>query len=148
MIYRAARDVCIGTFVPEVVPSWRSDGIRIPTNLSSLFLRQLDDIDEMMKSSARLTKGMVGGMQVNAIAVLKAGKRLDSHEIDECCPEWAGERGGDRMSTQKLAADVAVGEGPVILQGGTVISIVRGFPRDVLLEGIRHRIAVARREMH
>ena len=46
------------------------------------------------------------------------------------------------MSTQKWAVAVAVGEGLVILQVWAVISIVRGFPRDVLLEGIRHRIAV------
>ena len=46
------------------------------------------------------------------------------------------------ISHRRRAVDVAVGEGLVILLGGTVILIVRGSPRDVLFEGIRHRIAV------
>jgi len=51
--------------------------------------------------------------------------------------------GGVVLISRRRAVDVAVGVGQVILQGGTAILIVRGSPRDVLLEGIRHRIAVA-----
>lgn len=44
------------------------------------------------------------------------------------------------LTRRRRVVDVAVGEGLVISQGGTAISIVRGSPRDVLLEEIPHHI--------
>ena len=44
------------------------------------------------------------------------------------------------LTPRRRVVDVAVGEGLAILQGGTAISIVRGSPKDVLFEGIPHRI--------